>query len=700
MKVMRSSLFFLPLLLLAAGSFAAGDRSYALLVGVSRYPSLDAQQQLKGPANDVRLYQQLLQERGVPPANIRLLADGVDGAALPTRTAIMQSFEELAAQARDGDFVFVFFAGHGSQQPEAVGMAEEADGLDEIFLPRDVGRWESQSRSVKNALTDNDIGAAIQRIQARGAFVWAVFDTCHAGTMARGAPLAYQHARQVSPGVLGIDAQVIAAAAAKFSGKTRGVARDQGALAAVPAGSHAGGYAYTYAAHSYEQAPEISVPEADNTYYGLLSYTLYQVIARHPGITYRQAIEEIAQNYLSRNLQMPTPLQEGSALDAVVFGNAETRPVAQWRMDRDIKRDVMQLHAGRIHGVTPGSILAVVPAAASGSDSILGYVRVTQAQMSQSGVEPVAYANKPALELGADVRSVYARPVHLAADSMLRVSLRDADGYCDKPVKPALLALETLQADKALARRVQWSQATQLADVYLCQKNDRLLFLTASGSVEHARDGVESAVALPLHPAATTQSLAVAIKKQLLRISRVTDLTRLAAAYGGGRNIDARLILHPKCESADSGCDATPATIDVASREMLRDGDTISVELANNLLQPVDVTVLYVDAAYGMTLLYPARSGELPRLDNKTKRTFDIVINASPSGFERMLIVAVPATPQSPVMSFAHLAQEAMLESDSRGAGQAGAESIVSYAWTVMPRGAGKNPGKRFVEVQ
>jgi len=699
MKVMRSSLFFLPLLLLAAGSFAAGDRSYALLVGVSRYPSLDAQQQLKGPANDVRLYQQLLQERGVPPANIRLLADGVDGAALPTRTAIMQSFEELAAQARDGDFVFVFFAGHGSQQPEAVGMAEEADGLDEIFLPRDVGRWESRSRSVKNAITDNDIGAAIQRIQARGAFVWAVFDTCHAGTMARGAPLAYQHARQVSPAVLGIDVQANAAVAAKFSGKTRGVARDQGALAAVPAGSHAGGYAYTYAAHSYEQAPEISVPEADNTYYGLLSYTLYQVIARHPDITYRQAIEEVAQNYLSRNLQMPTPLQEGSSLDAVAFGNTETRPVAQWRIDRDVKRDVMQLHAGRLHGVTSGSILAVVPSAAAAGDSILGYVRVTQAQISQSKVEPVAYANKPALELGADVRSVYARPVHLAADSMLRVSLRDADGYCEKPVKPALLALETLQADKALAKRVQWSQATQLADVYLCQKNDRLLFLTASGSVEHARDGMESAVALPLHPADMTR-LAVAIKKQLLRISQVTDLTRLAAAYGNGRNIDATLILHPKCEPSDIGCDATPVTIDVASREMLHDGDTISVELANNLLQPVDVTVLYVDATYGMTLLYPAKAGELPRLDNKTKRTFDIVINALPSGFERMLIIAVPATPQSPVMSFAHLAQEVMLESGSRGAGQAGAESIVSYAWTVMRRGAGGNPSKRFVEVQ
>ena len=122
----------------------------ALLIGVSNYPSLDKSLQLEGPANDVQLMRDLLMTTGFAESHIRVLADGVAGAAAqPTRAAILGELDGLADAAKKGDFVSLQFGGHGTQQPSRPGKVPvEADGLDELFLPRDVGQWDGDVGSV------------------------------------------------------------------------------------------------------------------------------------------------------------------------------------------------------------------------------------------------------------------------------------------------------------------------------------------------------------------------------------------------------------------------------------------------------------------------------------------------------------------------------------------------------------------------
>ncbi|WP_320416243.1 caspase family protein [Candidatus Reidiella endopervernicosa] len=91
---------------------------HALLVGVSEYPNLDEKFQLEGPKYDVRLARDFLIESGFDRKQMRVLADGVEGAdGLPTSAAIKQALASLANDSQKGDFVYVHFAGHGSQQP-------------------------------------------------------------------------------------------------------------------------------------------------------------------------------------------------------------------------------------------------------------------------------------------------------------------------------------------------------------------------------------------------------------------------------------------------------------------------------------------------------------------------------------------------------------------------------------------------------
>lgn len=158
----------------------AADR--ALLIGVGRYPALPRSLWLDGPANDVRLMRDALHARGFEPGLVRSLSDA------PTRAQILGAMAEVLAQSQRGDRVVFHFAGHGSQQPQPPGARyPEPDGLDEVLLPSDAGRWlgAGQTEAIPNAILDDEVGDWIDALVDKGATVWAFFDTCHAAGMAR-----------------------------------------------------------------------------------------------------------------------------------------------------------------------------------------------------------------------------------------------------------------------------------------------------------------------------------------------------------------------------------------------------------------------------------------------------------------------------------------------------------------------------------
>ena len=334
--------------LLAAGLFWAAVPApaapQALLVGVSGYPSLPEARRLRGPRNDVPLMRDALQRAGMPPEGIVLLADGVPGSAgLPTRGAILAALAALAARAEPGDWVVVYFSGHGSQQPQppvppGSSRYREPDGLDEIFLPYDIGRWDGRIGSVQGALVDDEIGVALAAIGVRGARVWAIFDTCHAGDMARawhGAQPGRTY-RAVPPEALGVPLRHPARVTG--AGHLAPVAQPSGrrATAATPASA---GPVLFYASHPDEPAAEEPLPEpnagptaggpgaaraagasaagsaAPLKVYGYFTWLIAQELgplaspAGRPSTTLAALADRVAQRYASR--PYPTPLFEG-----------------------------------------------------------------------------------------------------------------------------------------------------------------------------------------------------------------------------------------------------------------------------------------------------------------------------------------------------------------------------------------------------
>jgi hypothetical protein len=228
----------------------------------------------------------------------------------------------LAQRAVRGDWVLVVLAGHGSQQPQtlarrsAPGAYIEPDGLDEVFLPYDVSAWRGDLGTVANGLLDDDSGVALGQLVRAGLKVWVVFDTCHAGDMAKGSasPGAQRRVRWVPPRALGVPETT--------SRTSRGLtgAQGRGPAKASWAGSPGAGKLVIFSAsQADEPAAEERLPVPDwalnalgndppERHFGLFSYQIALALPTWNG-RFASLVQTVRQAYQRR--PYPTPVFEG-----------------------------------------------------------------------------------------------------------------------------------------------------------------------------------------------------------------------------------------------------------------------------------------------------------------------------------------------------------------------------------------------------
>lgn len=184
---MRARLSVLALLLavLSIRTSAEPGRR-ALLIGINDYsastlpppkhgaPADREWSNLDGAVNDVALMREMLVALyGFSPADIFTLTD-----QQATRDAILQALEQhLVVPAREGDIVYFYFSGHGSQVRNS--LSNEADRFDESLVPAD-------SRRGARDVRDKELLPLFNRILDRNARLTIVLDACHSGSGARG----------------------------------------------------------------------------------------------------------------------------------------------------------------------------------------------------------------------------------------------------------------------------------------------------------------------------------------------------------------------------------------------------------------------------------------------------------------------------------------------------------------------------------
>lgn len=615
--------------------------NHAILIGASTYPQLEERYWLRGPQNDVDLVRTYLTTNThVPfrPENITILADGLDGGTPPTLAAIRQAMSDLTARLAPGDFVYLHFSGHGSQAP-ARDADSELDGLDELFLPVDIGPWNDSVGEVENALVDDEIGQMIDALRSKGATVWAVFDSCHSGTVTRAAATGADDVRlrKLDSAALGVPSEAMEATA------TRALpgAADPAESPVETAGN--GGFVAFYAAQTNETTPEKRLPRGapERRSQGVFTYTLFETLAARPGITYRQLGQEILRRYAVGNLARSTPMFEGD-LDAPVFETEAGDAVRQW--SAAINDGLIKVSAGRLHGLTEGSRLALMASPADTNEATIGYVEVDVADTFTAELVPVAAEGKPALSIDDIPQGAFARKLSESVDFSLTAALpQPGTGSANR----LAAALQSPLAAEYFGARIRLVPAGEDADLRLAVLPDApelIQILPATGLLSNAGFAVTPSIRTTDK---SPDELADALGETLQSIARVQNLLKLGAAFGG-EDVDVEIELQTRSPSAPRLRDLDPLPV-----PRLVPDDEVHVQARNHESVPVDLNVLYVGSDYSITHMFAGRLQPGDRLKQGLLRITDEAF-----GRDRVILILSPAEPQSAIEDLGFLAQD------------------------------------------
>ena len=141
----------------------------ALVVGIDKYKN--PAWNLQGCTMDATITSGMLQDHfGFPGDNVRLVLN-----ERATKVNILARLDWLVRDAKAGDVLVFFYAGHGSQVRDRNGDELE-DHMDEILCPHDLN-WD-------DPLTDDILAQYFGRVP-EGVNLTVVFDCCNSGTATR-----------------------------------------------------------------------------------------------------------------------------------------------------------------------------------------------------------------------------------------------------------------------------------------------------------------------------------------------------------------------------------------------------------------------------------------------------------------------------------------------------------------------------------
>ncbi len=184
---------FAVLFFLSITGGIASAASYALLVGVSEYPS-DYVRSLKGPANDVdALYTVLIEKLGYQKENIKKLVN-----EKATKKNILEALRELISiRKTEDDTVFLYFSGHGTSSnartrvPDKANPARVQDKANPFHLPQETGAFFPYDFKIESRPELTRQRLLVGKVDFRDLFtqlqeqcpVMVVFDACFSGNI-------------------------------------------------------------------------------------------------------------------------------------------------------------------------------------------------------------------------------------------------------------------------------------------------------------------------------------------------------------------------------------------------------------------------------------------------------------------------------------------------------------------------------------
>jgi hypothetical protein len=407
-------------------------------------------------------------------------------------------------------------------------------------------------------------------------------------------------------------------------------------------------------------------------------------------------------------LNRPTPLFEGE-LDRPLFDTAETERI--W-LARRAEDGQITLEAGRLHGLTEGSVIALLPFD-GGSETPLAEAEVVENGLARSRLKLL------------DEAALSTLPERMAAQLVAKAVFfglvisqpRGEDPFATgSDLDHTRAALKVLAGnDNVYNLNLSVVPAEAAADVYLRVVEGRLWLLPASG--RWVRQGREQTPSIELKgtPTETAGALATALE----RIAKVKNLLALAAELdegivGESLHVETYILRDESEVPSDRRACPPVAQGVVSSGAVLLDRietpeifhcDALYLSRENLGKNPVDLTVLFLDSEGGIAVPSEVRGGvrllpgEPPIIYAFRVATWDPRRDQPLSiGLERLVIIAVESQGRADLtqpINFDHLAQPSL---ESLRSGEPSRNAAVAQLAALLEDAAYSRTRSRTIE--
>ncbi len=150
-------------------------RRHALLIGISRY----VVRPLEGPQHDVRSLASVLRDQ-YKFDSVEILQD-----AQATKQGILQAMDALQTRTAPGDFVLVYYSGHGTSALDRRLRMPGVSSNTGALLPSDFTRTRTDKELLDKVIIGNrDLRPRFERLEATRDVV-VIFDSCYSANTAR-----------------------------------------------------------------------------------------------------------------------------------------------------------------------------------------------------------------------------------------------------------------------------------------------------------------------------------------------------------------------------------------------------------------------------------------------------------------------------------------------------------------------------------
>lgn len=168
-------------ILICFASLARAEK-HALLIGIGNYTY--NVKDLKGPPHDVDVLKDLLIEKwAFEDTNITTLIDRVAG-----RNAILSALDKITEQTSSGDFVLVYFSGHGTSWYDPGSKVLQQNGLTPntgALVPADLNLGQTVEKIMDRLIIGTrDLRPRFKKLD-QDRQVLVVFDACYSGNSVR-----------------------------------------------------------------------------------------------------------------------------------------------------------------------------------------------------------------------------------------------------------------------------------------------------------------------------------------------------------------------------------------------------------------------------------------------------------------------------------------------------------------------------------